>query len=67
MILATSSRNSTCKFANADKDGEVAQPYQYETVDEASRSATVITSSIAVDLLDMLSTYFVKPIENILP
>jgi hypothetical protein len=67
MILATSSRNGTCKFANTDKDGEVAHPYQYEPVDEASRSATVIILSIAVDFLDMLSTYFVKPIEKILP
>ena len=51
MILATSSRNGARKLTNTDEDGEVTQPNQNEAVDEASRSAAVITSSVAADFL----------------
>jgi hypothetical protein len=47
MVLSTSSWNCTGKLADTDEDGEVTQPYKYETVDETGRAATVM-SSIAV-------------------
>jgi len=67
VILATSSRNRARKLTDTDEDGEVAQPNQNEAVDEASRSAAVITSSVAADFLYRSGTYLWKPIEKILP
>jgi hypothetical protein len=65
MVLSTSSWNCAGKLADTDEDGEVTQPYKYETVDETSRAATV-TSSVTVGNIKTLSTYFAKPIEKML-
>lgn len=48
MILATCSRNSARQLANAQENREVAEPYEYKSVDEASRSATVKFSRFLV-------------------
>jgi len=44
VILTTCSRDCACQLSNAHKDREVAEPDENESVDEASRSATVMIS-----------------------
>lgn len=55
---------STCKLTDADEDREVTKPDEYETVDKASRPATIEVSEPLVIWAD--STHFWNPVKKML-
>jgi hypothetical protein len=44
MILTAGCGHCTCKFPNADEDGEVTEPDECESVYKSSRTATIMIS-----------------------
>ena len=49
MVLASCRWYSTSEFTDANEDGEVSKPDEYEAVDKTCRAATILESIIIVE------------------
>jgi hypothetical protein len=58
MVLTTSRRDSTGKFANADENREVAEPDECEAIYETSRSAAEAVRRMRLRIQTRLSLTF---------
>jgi hypothetical protein len=65
MVLATSCRDCTSKFSNANEDREVPKPDQCKAIYETSWSTTVFVKYNR-SCARLLVSYFWNPIANIL-